>query len=85
MAQLNLAIDELLGYGKQAEQVSTQGQGLVSSLSWLWGGGGSAPAAPPPLSTSGGFSIGEFFKSYGLYIGLAIGGVVLLKFATKGK
>jgi len=94
MAQLNMGdwitdltgyVDTAKGYGDKISGYSSAANNISNSLSWLWGGNASAP--PPsgytPQSYQPSFNIRQFFKDYGLYIGLGIGGIIILKSVIK--
>lgn len=92
MAQLSWEFPEWFytaeKYAKEGEALYNQGTALSDSISWLWGGTKSPSTLPPsggtpPPSYQTPFSIEKFFKDYGLYIGLGIGGIIILKSVLK--
>lgn len=91
MAQLNGIWEDLTGYvetakgyGETISGYSNSANNITNSLSWLWGDKSATPPSggtPPPYQAP--FSIEKFFKDYGLYIGLGIGGIIILKSVMK--
>ena len=93
MAQLNMGdwitdltgyVETAKGYGETISGYSSAANNISNSLNWLWGGNASTPppsGGTPPYQAS--FNIGQFFKDYGLYIGLGIGGIIVLKSVLK--
>ena len=94
MAQLNMGdfietvtgyFDTAKGYGDKISGYSSAANNISNSLSWLWGEKASTlpPSGytPPPYQPP--FNMTQFFKDYGLYIGLGIGGIIILKSVMK--
>lgn len=78
-------VETAKGYGETISGYSNAANSVSNSLSWLWGGKSATPPSSggtqPPYQAP--FSIGQFFKDYGLYIGLGIGGIIVLKSVLK--